>query len=70
MSSLHLSRKEGQSIVISTSSGETIEIVCLGTKKGVTRLVFNANKSIKIHRQELYEKLVKEDNGLNLKSVK
>lgn len=40
--------------------GNTIQIECVGAAKGTARLAFQAHELIKIHRNELFERLESE----------
>lgn len=52
---LILTRRVGESIVITTADGQEIEMVVLGQKGNQIRLGFEADKSIDIVRSELLD---------------
>jgi carbon storage regulator len=51
---LVLSRKIGEVITI----GSTVKITVLGYNRGVVRLGIEAQKSIPVHRKEVYDKII------------
>ncbi len=56
---LVLSRKTNESIMV----GDTIKIVVVEIRMGVVRLGIDAPKDVTVHRQEIYEQVVKERRG-------
>jgi len=54
---LIFSRKTGEKIRV----GDDIEIVVLDMKKGQVRLGINAPRSLAIHREEVYQRILKEN---------
>lgn len=58
MGALVLSRREGEIIVLTLPSGETVEITNLGHYSPYCRLRVEAPRSIRIDRKEKMESLV------------
>ena len=56
---LILTRKVGETLVI----GGEIEVTVLGQKGNQVRLGVEAPKEISVHRQEIQEKVIAENNG-------
>ena len=50
---LILTRKVGESIMI----GETVEVKVLGLRAGQIKLGIEAPKDLKVHREEIYERI-------------
>lgn len=67
---LALSRKKGESIIIS----DNIEVVILGIQGEQVKLGINAPKSISVNRREIYEQIVEANKEAaknhNLKGLK
>lgn len=61
---LILTRRVGESIKISDS----IDVTILGVKSGQVRIGINAPKDVSIHREEIYEKIKREEAHKNEKS--
>ena len=61
---LILARKTGQKVIIGGPDKREVEIVMLGfdPKTGQAKLGFAANRSIKINREEIYEKMAASPN--------
>lgn len=57
---LILSRKLGEAVII----GDDIVITVLSTKGKQIRLGIEAPASISVHREEIYEKIKKEQQGI------
>ena len=55
---LILSRKLGESIVI----GDDITITILGITGGQVRIGFDAPKSVSVHREEVFKRILKSDH--------
>lgn len=58
---LILSRRVGESIMI----GDDVRITVLGIKGCQVRLGVNAPKSVAVHRQEIHERIKREQAGEN-----
>lgn len=54
---LILTRRIGESVVI----GDDIKLTVLGVKGSQVRLGIDAPKSVSVHREEIYERIQKED---------
>ncbi len=54
---LILTRKKNESIIIN----DNIEIMVIETDDGKVKLGINAPKAVKIHRKEVYESIIKEN---------
>ena len=52
---LLLDRKEGTSIIIVTDTGKEIKLTVVGQTQFGIKLGFEADKSIQIYREEIYE---------------
>ena len=50
---LILTRREGEALMV----GDDTKIVVLGVKGSQIRLGINAPKDVKVHREEIYEKI-------------
>lgn len=61
---LALTRKKGESIII----GDNVEVVVLGIQGEQVKLGIMANKSITVHRKEVYEQ-IKSANKSAVKSI-
>jgi carbon storage regulator len=58
---LILSRKTGQSLILTTDAGEVIEVMISDIRSGPTvRVGIEAPKSVQIWRKEVYEEVKKE----------
>lgn len=57
---LILTRRSGESICI----GDDVNITVLGIKGSQVRLGVTAPKEIAVHREEIYEKIKREQEGL------
>ena len=58
---LILSRKTGQSLILTTDAGEVIEVMISDIRSGPTvRVGIEAPKSLQIWRKEIYEEVKKE----------
>jgi carbon storage regulator len=53
---LILNRKEGQSVVITTETGEEIEVDILEIKGKYAKLGFKAPKTVSVDRKEVHER--------------
>lgn len=53
---LQLSRKRGEKIIITTASGERIEVIFNGFHQGTARLGFIAGKDVVIDREEIHNR--------------
>lgn len=58
---LTITRKEAESILLMLEDGREITIIAHSLKKGSAKISISADKSIKIHREELINK---EENPL------
>lgn len=54
---LILTRRIGESVVI----GDDIKLTVLGVKGSQVRLGIDAPKTVSVHREEIYERIQKED---------
>ena len=62
---LILSRKTGQSLILTTDAGEVIEVMISDIRSGPTiRVGIEAPKSVMIWRKEVYEEVKKEQKEL------
>jgi carbon storage regulator len=58
---LILSRKTGQSLILTTDAGEVIEVMITDIRSGPTiRVGIEAPRSVAIWRKEMYEEVKKE----------
>ena len=57
---LILTRRVGETLII----GDDVNITVLGVKGNQVRLGINAPKTISVHREEIYERIQKEKEGL------
>ena len=58
MSMLILTRRVGEALMV----GDDTKIVVLGVKGSQIRLGINAPKDVKVHREEIYEKINEESS--------
>lgn len=58
---LILTRRRGEYIVIN----DNIEIVIMGINQGVVKLGINAPKDVSVHREEIYNLILKERSKNN-----
>jgi carbon storage regulator len=56
---LILTRKTGETIVI----GDNVTVTVLGVKGNQVRLGINAPREVSVHREEIYERIRKEQLG-------
>ena len=56
---LILTRKVGESIMI----GDSVEVKVLGLRAGQIKLGIEAPKDLKVHRQEIYERIRAEEES-------
>ena len=56
---LILSRKVGQSVMI----GDSVEVKVLGLRAGQIKIGIEAPKDLKVHRQEIYERICAEEES-------
>lgn len=56
---LILTRKVGESIMI----GESVEVKVLGLRAGQIKLGIEAPKDLKVHREEIYERIRAEEES-------
>lgn len=56
---LILTRRVGESIMI----GEEVVVTVLGVKGNQVRIGVNAPKEVSVHREEIYERIKREDDG-------
>lgn len=57
---LVLTRKPGESIIITTPEGDEITITALRCERGQVKLGFSAPTETVIHRQEIHERILAE----------
>ena len=57
---LVLTRKDSESVIITTASGEQIVATVVDIRGDKVRLGFAADKSIEVHRQEVHEAIARE----------
>lgn len=55
---LILTRRTGESIMI----GDTVMVKVLGTRGGQVKIGVEAPKDVQVHRQEIYERIVAEQD--------
>lgn len=58
---LILTRRVGETLMI----GDEVSVTVLGVKGNQVRIGVNAPRSISVHREEIYEKIIKEKNQAN-----
>lgn len=63
---LIFSRKQGEKIRV----GEDIEIVVLEMKRGHVKLGINAPRSLSIHREEIYQRILEENRLAAMSTLK
>jgi len=63
---LVLSRKPNEKIII----GDNIEIIVVDVRDGKARLGITAPRNVSIHREEIYQKIVRENNENNTEGTK
>ncbi len=56
---LILTRKVGESIMI----GDSVEVKILGLRAGQVKIGIEAPKDLKVHRQEIYERICAEEES-------
>ena len=56
---LILTRKVGESIMI----GDSVEVKILGLRAGQVKIGIEAPKDLKVHREEIYERIRAEDEN-------
>jgi carbon storage regulator len=56
---LILTRRVGETVVI----GDEVQVTVLGVKGNQVRLGVNAPRDVSVHRQEIYERIQKEQGG-------
>ncbi|UCC13349.1 MAG: carbon storage regulator CsrA [Gammaproteobacteria bacterium] len=56
---LILTRRVGESVVI----GDEVAVTVLGVKGNQVRIGVTAPKDVAVHRQEIYERIKKEESG-------
>ena len=56
---LILTRKVGESIMI----GESVEVRILGLRAGQVKIGIEAPKDLEVHREEIYQRILTEQNG-------
>lgn len=61
---LILTRRVGETVMI----GEDVTITVLGVKGNQVRVGLNAPKSVAIHREEIYERIKREQQGATSKA--
>ncbi len=57
---LILSRKVGQSVMI----GDSVEVKILGLRAGQIKIGIEAPKDLKVHREEIYERIRAEEESM------
>ena len=57
---LILTRKVGESIMI----GESVEVKILGLRAGQIKIGIEAPKDLKVHREEIYHRILTEQDSL------
>jgi carbon storage regulator len=62
---LILTRRIGETLII----GEDVNITVLGVKGNQVRLGINAPKSVSVHREEIYNRIVEERNEKEARGV-
>lgn len=54
---LVVTRRVGETLVITTPAGEEIRVTVLGTKGNQVRLGASAPKTVTVHREEIHERI-------------
>lgn len=57
---LILTRRVGETIVVETDDGTLVTATVLGVKGNQVRIGVNAPKEIAVHREEIYQRILKE----------
>jgi carbon storage regulator len=57
---LILTRRVGETVMI----GDDVTVTVLGVKGNQVRIGVNAPKSVAVHREEIYERIKREEQGL------
>lgn len=63
---LILTRKVGESIMI----GESVEVKVLGLRAGQVKIGIEAPKDLKVHREEIYERIRSEQENDRVAAIK
>jgi carbon storage regulator len=63
---LILTRRVGETVMI----GDEVTITVLGVKGNQVRVGINAPKSVAVHREEIYERIKREQQGDNVDEKK
>ena len=58
---LVLTRRVGEKLII----GENVTVTVLGVKGGQVRIGINAPRDVSVNREEIYQRILKERDGLN-----
>ena len=58
---LVLTRRVGEKLII----GEPETVIVLGVKGGQVRIGINAPRDVSVNREEIYQRILKERDGLN-----
>ncbi len=61
---LILTRRVGETVMI----GDEVAVTVLGVKGNQVRIGVNAPKNVSVHREEIYERIKKEESGAGQKS--
>ena len=56
---LILTRRVGETVVI----GDNVDVTVLGVKGNQVRIGVKAPKEVPVHREEIYDRIVREQNG-------
>jgi len=62
---LILTRRVGETIII----GDDVQVSILGHRGGQVRIGITAPKSVSVHREEIYQRIMVEKAGLSLKEI-
>ena len=57
---LILTRRVGETVMI----GDEVAVTVLGVKGNQVRIGVNAPKNVSVHREEIYERIKKEESGV------
>ena len=57
---LILTRRIGETVII----GDNVDVTVLGVKGNQVRIGVKAPKEVTVHREEIYQKIVHEQNGV------